>query len=129
MRLATSSSGSEPHPNFFEGRLRRPGRAAALLRSLIEVVSARFYLPPAMMAKIRALATDPIVTGSGDRLRFEGFSACCSIYGRVDLLPDAVDGTWHSRGTTNVDFNAPMRPHSLAFATATPWAWRSAAAS
>ncbi len=33
----------------------------------------------------------------------------CSTYGRVDLLPEAIDGTWHGRGTTNVDFNAPMR--------------------
>jgi hypothetical protein len=52
---------------------------------------------------------DPVVTGSGDLLRFEAFSGCCSTYGRVDLLPEALDGTWHGRGTTNVDFNAPMR--------------------
>jgi hypothetical protein len=49
------------------------------------------------------------VTGSGDLLRFETFSACCSTYGRVDFLPEAIDGTWHGRGTTNVDFSAPMR--------------------
>src|SRR5258707_5484596 len=61
-----------------------------------------------MAAKIFALA-DPVVTGSGEILRFEAFSACCSTYGRVDLLPESIDGTWHGRGTTNVDFNAPMR--------------------
>jgi predicted nucleic acid-binding Zn finger protein len=108
LRLATCGGGGEPHPHFFEGRLRRPGRAAELLRGLVEVVQSRFYLPPAMLARILALA-DPIVTGSGDLLRFEGFSACCSTYGRVDLLPEAIDGIWHGRGTTNVDFNAPMR--------------------
>jgi len=108
LRLATCSSGDLPHPYFFEGRLRRPGRTAELLRSLIEVVQSRFYLPPAVLARILALA-DPIVTGSGDLLRFEGFSACCGVYGRVDLLPDAIEGTWYGRGTTNVDFNAPMR--------------------
>jgi hypothetical protein len=108
LRLATWSSRDEPHPHFFEGRLRRPGRAADLLRSLVDVVKSRFYLPPAMLARILALA-DPVVTGSGGLLRFEAFSACCSTYGRVDLLPEAIDGTWHSRGTTNVDFNAPMR--------------------
>ena len=108
LRLATCGGGGEPHPHFFEGRLRRPGRAAELLRGLVEVVQSRFYMPPAMLARILALA-DPIVTGSGDLLRFEGFSACCSTYGRVDLLPEAIDGTWHGRGTTNVDFNAPMR--------------------
>ena len=80
LRLATSSGRGEPHPHFFEGRLRRPGRAAELLRSLVEVVQSRFYLPPAMLARILALA-DPIVTGSGDLLRFEGFSGCCSTYG------------------------------------------------
>jgi predicted nucleic acid-binding Zn finger protein len=108
LRLATCGGGGEPHPHFFEGRLRRPGRAAELLRGLVEIVQSRFYMPPAMLARILALA-DPIITGSGDLLRFEGFSACCSTYGRVDLLPEAIDGTWHGRGTTNVDFNAPMR--------------------
>ncbi len=42
-------------------------------------------------------------------LRLEAFSACCSTYARVDLLPEAIEGEWHGRGTTNVDFNAPMR--------------------
>ena len=108
LRLATWSARGSPHPHFFEGRLRRPGRAADLLRGLVEVVQSRFYLPPAMMARIMAQA-DPVVTGSGDLLRFEAFSACCSTYGRVDFLPEAIDGTWHGRGTTNVDFNSPMR--------------------
>ena len=108
LRLATSSDRGDPHPHFFQGRLRRPERAAGLLRSLVDVVQSRFYLVPSMLARILALA-DPVVTGSGDLLRFEAFSACCSTYGRVDLLPEAIEGTWHSRGTTNVDFNAPMR--------------------
>jgi hypothetical protein len=108
LRLATCSAGSERHPHFFEGRLVRPGRAAELLRSLVEVVQSRFHIPPSVLARTLALA-DPIVTGNGELLRFEGFSACCSTYGRVDLLPEAIEGTWHGRGTTNVDFNAPMR--------------------
>ncbi len=108
LRPATCSDRGEPHPRFFQGWLRRPGRAAELLRGLVDVVNSRFYLPPAMLSRILALA-DPVVTGSGDLLRFEAFSACCSTYGRVDLLPEAIDGAWHGRGTTNVDFNAPMR--------------------
>jgi hypothetical protein len=108
LRLATWSARGAPHPHFFEGRLTRPGRAALLLRGLVEVVQSRFYLAPASMAWKMAHA-DPVVTGSGDLLRFEAFSACCSAYARVDFLPEAVDGTWHGRGTTNVDFNAPMR--------------------
>jgi predicted nucleic acid-binding Zn finger protein len=108
LRLATFSDRGEPHPHFFHGRLTRPGRAAALLRGVVDVVQSRFYLPPAMLSRILALA-DPVVTGNGELLRFEAFSACCSTYGRVDLLPEAIDGTWYGRGTTNVDFNAPMR--------------------
>ena len=92
LRLATWSARGSLHPHFFEGRLRRPGRAADLLRGLVEVVQSRFYLPPAMMARIMA-QVDPVVTGSGDLLRFEAFSACCSTYGRVDFLPEAIDGT------------------------------------
>ena len=107
LRLATCG-GAEANPYFFQGRLRHPGRTAALLRSLVQVVQSRFYLPPAVLARILALA-DPVVTGHGDVLRFEAFSVCCSTYARVDLLPEAVEGAWHGRGTTNVDFNAPMR--------------------
>ena len=86
----------------------RPLRAADLLRGLVQVVQSRFYMPPAMLARILALA-DPVVTCGDDVLRFEAFSACCSTYARVDLLPQAVDGERTGRGTTNVDFNAPMR--------------------
>lgn len=109
LRLATFGGEGAVHPHFFEGRLIRPGRAAELLRSLVDVVQSRFNLPSAMLARIRTLLADPVVTGSGDLLRFEAFSACCSTYARVDLLPEAIDGTWRGRGTTNVDFNAPMR--------------------
>ncbi|RYD63175.1 MAG: SWIM zinc finger family protein, partial [Verrucomicrobiaceae bacterium] len=52
---------------------------------------------------------DPVVTCGGGMLRFEGFSACCSTYCRVDLDPDAYDGVTVGQGTTNVDFNAPVR--------------------
>jgi len=41
-------------------------------------------------------------------LRFEGFSACCGAYARIDLLPDSLEGESFGRGTTNVDFNQPM---------------------
>ncbi|MBK7006826.1 MAG: hypothetical protein IPH37_18235 [Burkholderiales bacterium] len=42
-------------------------------------------------------------------LRFEGFSACCSTYIRIDMEPQAYAGEVVSKGTTNIDFNAPMR--------------------
>jgi hypothetical protein len=107
LRLATSGGEGE-HPHFFRGKLTAPRRTADLLRGLVEVVQSRFFTPPAMLSRILALA-DPVVTSGGEVLRFEAFSACCSTYGRVDLLPRAVEGEWLGRGTTNVDFNAPMR--------------------
>ena len=39
----------------------------------------------------------------------EGFSGCCGVYARVDLPSDFFEGECHGRGTTNVDFNQPMR--------------------
>jgi hypothetical protein len=107
LRLATSGSAGD-NPEFFRGKVTSPIRVADLLRGLVEVVQSRFYVPPAMLARILALA-DPVVTCGDDVLRFEAFSACCSTYARVDLLPSAVDGQRVGRGTTNVDFNAPMR--------------------
>ena len=68
----------------------------------------RFYTPAAMIAAaIRA--ADPVVTAEPDRLRFESFSACCGVHARLDLLPDGLDVRACRPGTTNVDFNPPMR--------------------
>lgn len=61
-----------------------------------------------MLTRILELA-DPVATCADDRLRFDAFSACCSVYGRVDLLPGAYDGDILGRGTTNVDFGPAMR--------------------
>ncbi len=55
LRLATCSGRGEPHPHFFQGRLRRPGRAAELLRGLVDVVQSRFYLPPVAYHFVRGL--------------------------------------------------------------------------
>lgn len=106
--LATSSTGAEAHPYFFEGRLKQPRLTAELLSTVHQVVGSRFFTPAAMLAKQIALA-DPVVTSGGGLLRFEGFSACCSAYVRVDLLPESYEGDIVGKGTTNVDFNAPMR--------------------
>lgn len=107
LRLATCAAGEDQHPYYFRGELVRPKRTAELLRGLMRVVQARFHLPAAMLQRILAQA-DPIVTCSDDRLRFEGFSGCCGVYARVDLLPAALRGDRFGRGTTNVDFNPPM---------------------
>lgn len=78
------------------------------LRVCGRVAGTRFYVPPGMVAA-EVRAADPVVTSNGDRLRFESFSACCGVYARLDVLPAAFDGAMLCSGTTNVDFNPPMR--------------------
>src|SRR5262249_29270532 len=95
-------------PYFFEGRVLQPRTTAQLLTTLARVVSTRYYMPPNMVARI-LLERDPVVTAGAGMLRFEGFSACCSTYVRVDLTPDAYSGSVVGNGTTNVDFNPAMR--------------------
>lgn len=111
LRLATSRPDHEADPPFFEGRLANPKRTAELLRAIMTVVRSRFHVPAAMLQRILAEA-DPVVTANDDRLRFEGFSACCGAYARLDLLDRSFShsprNTTCQRGTTNVDFNQPM---------------------
>lgn len=107
IRLATSG-GPAAHPQFFRGRLLLPVVAADLLLTLGDVARSRFHVPAQMLARILQLA-DPVATCADDRLRFEAFSACGSVYGRVDLLPAAYDGEIIGRGTTNVDLGSGIR--------------------
>lgn len=110
--LATSggvtSHGAEEHPVFFEGFLGHPEQSAAGLLAVAKVARTRFYSPPGMVAA-QVRAADPVVTSNGDRLRFESFSVCCGVHARLDLLPGSLDGPALGTGTTNVDFNPPMR--------------------
>jgi SWIM zinc finger len=105
--LATSG-GREPHPYFFTGFLGEPRQTAQALLVVGEVARTRYYEPPNMVAA-RIAAADPVVTSNLDRLRFESFSACAGVYARLDLEPGVLDGRPRSWGTTNVDFNPPMR--------------------
>lgn len=107
LSLATSG-GVEEHPCFFEGLLRQPRDAADMMLTLGLVARSRFAIPPALLRQIMA-AADPVVTSDGSRLRMESFSACGGVYARADLLEGAIDGQWTGRGTTNVDFNQPLR--------------------
>ncbi len=73
-----------------------------MLLVLSNVVRTHFFLPrPALL--------DPVVTSNESMLRFEGFSGCCGVYARADLRAEAFDSEIQGRGTTNVDFNDPMR--------------------
>jgi hypothetical protein len=106
--LATSGGDAAAEPVFYAGGLVRPAVTARLLLGVSDNAARRYYTPPGMLAAIIA-AADPIVVSDGERLRFESLSACCGVYVRADLLPDALERPPVARGTTNVDFNAPMR--------------------
>jgi SWIM zinc finger len=107
LALATAESAGT-HPHFFEGSLRQPRLVADLLTAVHLIVGSRFFTPANSVAKAIMLA-DPVVTSGGGLLRFEGFSSCCSTYVRADLLPESYEGEVVGKGTTNVDFNEPMR--------------------
>lgn len=112
LKLATSMQG-DGYPYFFEGHVLNPRPAALMLFALSRVVGSRFYTPPAMLKRIIA-ASDPVVTSGGGYLRFEGFSACCSAYARVDVTPEAYKGQVVGQGTTNVDFNSQLKSTLIA---------------
>jgi hypothetical protein len=105
LRLAASGTrgNAESSPHFFRGKLGYPKEVADQLLVLMDLVGSRFYLP------LSPKALDPVVTSNEAMLRFEGFSSCCGVYGRVDLDGDAFDAEQMARGTTNVDFNGAMR--------------------
>ena len=108
LEVATSGGDAPEIPLFYDGELVRPFHAAALLIAVAGVAASRFYTPPGMLARI-LLAADPVVVSDGERLRFEALSACCGVYARADFLADALGAQPVGRGTTNVDFNPPMR--------------------
>jgi hypothetical protein len=108
LRLAAAGSGEPDALPFFDGRLRDPQRTAALLLALGDVVQSRHHVPAAMLQRILA-AADPLVTVGDGVLRFEGFSACCGCYARVDLLEQAVQAERSTHGTTNVDLGPDLR--------------------
>ncbi|MEL6766027.1 MAG: SWIM zinc finger family protein [Pseudomonadota bacterium] len=95
-------------PVFLEAEARAPEVTAKALRAVSEIVAARFYVPPAMLARILREA-DPVATVSPGAVRFEGFSACCSAYIRHDMGDGALDARTRRHGTTNVDFGPDLR--------------------
>lgn len=112
LTLATSGgrdlSGAVEHPRFFDGFLGHAEQMAVALLVIARVARTRFYVPPGMLAAVLR-AADPVVTSNGDRLRFESFSVCASVYARLDALPGALGGPALATGTTNVDVNPPLR--------------------
>ena len=101
-----TETGPAACPYLFQGFLTDPGPAALGMLACAAIAGARYYTPASVVAAIRA---DPVVTSHGGRLRFESFSGCCGVHARLDLLPSALEGAPVAAGTTNVDFNAPIR--------------------
>ncbi|NGN69961.1 SWIM zinc finger family protein [Streptomyces sp. A7024] len=99
----SSPRGAMAHPSFFAGFIASPRVYAAGLLSVADVAAARYYRPE------RRASLDPVVTGNGDRLRFESFSGCCGVHARLDVLAEGLEGRTTERGTTNVDVNNPLR--------------------
>ncbi|MBT8408473.1 MAG: SWIM zinc finger family protein, partial [Alphaproteobacteria bacterium] len=108
LHLGLVSAADRAPASFLEARALQPQTTAIALRAVSEIVGARFYIPPAMLARILR-AADPVATVGTERVRFEGFSACCSAYIRLDLGPEALDVKARRSGTTNVDFGPELR--------------------
>lgn len=96
-------AGAGAHPRLFAGFLTAPEAAAAALLSVADVASSRHPRRPS------PASPDPVVTGGGDRLRFESFSGCCGVHARLDILEEGMGGAWTGRGTTSVNVNTPLR--------------------
>lgn len=103
--LGATPQGLVAHPTFFSGFVARPVIAAAGVLTVADVAATTYLDLGALMTAKR----DPVVTASGDRLRFESFSGCNGVYSRLDLLPDGIDSGTVEFGTTNVDVNQPLR--------------------
>jgi len=100
---ALTPHGLDPRPSFFHGFATRPQVLARGLVTLADITATRYfqYTPTTQR--------DPVLTAQGDRLRAECFSACNSVYARLDLLGAGFDGGDIAHGTTNVDLGAAMR--------------------
>ena len=96
-------TGPMAEPSFFHGFATHPQVLARGLVTLADVTATRYFqfTPSALR--------DPVLTGHGDRIRAECFSACNGVYARLDLLQTGFDGGDIGFGTTNVDIGSEMR--------------------
>ena len=91
-------------PCFFYGKFNDSFIISRCLSALSRTVRSHFSIKPEQRAAMR----DPIVSVGSSQIRFEGFSSCNSVYVRVDVQKDAIDGEFLASGCTNVDFNDPI---------------------
>lgn len=100
VRLATSDA--DRHPYFFDSAVAEPAQFAEALLCLTHIVRTHFF-------DRRPGLLDPVVTCGEQRLRFEGFSACCGIYTQCTFRDSAFTEPIVGRGTTNIDINDQLR--------------------
>ncbi|WP_170789950.1 SWIM zinc finger family protein [Ruegeria lacuscaerulensis] len=108
LSLVADQSDPDASQDFLIAHAKHPLITARSLRAVSDIVGSRFYVPPAMLARILREA-DPVVTVGHETVRFEGFSACCSTYARLDIDEAALDAEQRRTGTTNVDFGPNLR--------------------
>lgn len=100
---ALTPGGLRETPSFFHGFATHPQVLARGLVTLADITATRYFqFTPTSFR-------DPVLTAHGDRLRAEVFSACNSVYARLDLLGEGLDGGEIAHGTTNVDLGNATR--------------------
>lgn len=88
-------------PCFFWGDIRHSFLVSKCLSALAKTVRSHFSLTPDARVYLR----DPIISVGNQQLLFEAFSSCNSVYTRVNLHKEALDGEFLQNGCTNIDFN------------------------
>ncbi|WP_447766952.1 SWIM zinc finger family protein [Sphingobacterium faecium] len=88
-------------PCFFYGNIINSFVASKCLSTLGKTVGSHFAISPDQRISMR----DPIVSVGNGQLHFEAFSSCNSVYTRIDIQQEAIDGEFIQSGCTNVDFN------------------------
>ena len=100
---ALTPGGVRAAPSFFRGFATHPQVLARGLVALADITATRYFQFAPTSQR------DPVLTAHGDRLRAEVFSACNSVYARLDLLGAGFDGGEIGHGTTNVDLGNATR--------------------
>lgn len=88
-------------PCFFYGNIINSFVASKCLSALGKTVRSHFAITPDQRIHMR----DPIVSVGNEQLHFEAFSSCNSVYARIDVQKEGIDGEFIQSGCTNVDFN------------------------
>lgn len=88
-------------PCFWWGRVKAPFAVAKCLVAMSRTVGSHFAIAPGTFARMR----DPILSAGSRGVLFEAFSSCNSVYTRLTLPGDCLDGELLQSGCTNIDFN------------------------